>query len=298
MRQIPLIAALLLMLVPQATAQVSQATIATVEASVEDDGSVTVTVTGTLPNSCVDVDDVTYDISGDTITIRVETSRPDPTVMCAQALVDFTGEVVIPADALEPREYTVVAGRFSTTLDYEAGAGADGSSDEEAAEATRIPPARIPEVCTLPDEEQALFVDDSNGYCFTYPRAFELVDEEDAEVALVREGGNDEPSARFTLVRTSSSLDVTLELQADLEAALLDEEGEYAVERTLLGDRPVLQVDAQREEVSLRRVYVITTEGFLVLTLTPTPGVDENAALLWDALSETFAFFVPLEEAE
>lgn len=294
MRLFTVIAAMLLIL-PAALAQESQATVTAVAVTVAEDGTVNVELSGTLPNSCVDVEDVAYEVTGDVIQISITTTRPDPTLMCAQAIVDFSAGVVIPADALETGEYTVNAGSISTSFEYEAGAA--GEAEDLDAQTTQ--PEAIPESCALPDEMTALFIDEENRFCFVYPLQYQLTEDPNSIVLLVREATDpdNELPVTLTLERMTNSRLVTGELQVDLDAALLDENGNRSVERATVGERPTVLVNVRRGESALQRAYILGTDGFTIITVSPAPSINDNAAALWQTVSESFAFFAA-EDAE
>jgi archaellum component FlaF (FlaF/FlaG flagellin family) len=303
-RKFLLFTIVLFLLVPSVFAQGPRIIIITAEANVEEDGSIEVSIVANLPNSCVQVENITYEIENDTITVDLQTTTPGPGIACAQAIVEFRGGVIIQPDALVPgTTYTINVGRITTTVDYDFTGNTtdDGSVDgdeEQTAEATSIPPARIPVVCTVPDSEQVLFIDEGNNFCFIYPLEFELTEDEDAIVALLREGSDEEIAVTFTLEQMTSRTDVAQELRADLEAALFNEDGSRAVEQGMFAGETAVEIDMLRGDVASRRVYILGSETFTILTITPIPGMNDDAAALWESISETFAFFEPDEEAE
>ncbi len=292
-RQIFYLALFLLLFIPAVVAQGSQATVATIEPIPEPDGSVTVLISGTVPNSCVDVESVSYQINNDQIVITVETSRPDPTVMCAQALEEFTAEVVIPAGELAAGDYTITAGRISIPFSYE-GATNGESTGEPAPEPTESSQLveSIPAACPLPDEEQSLFVDPDEAYCFVYPAAFESVEDETAQVSLVRndEDPDNQLTVFFSIEAYDTNREVAQELQADMEAALLNAEGKRVVENTTFAEHPAIRIEARRGELAAQRVYVIHPDAFYIFAVAPAPSVDDEAAAFWEVVSESFTF--------
>lgn len=293
MRKILMLVLFLLLVIPAVLAQGSQAMVVTIEPTVETDGSVTVVVAGSLPNSCVDVETVSYAINGSEITITVETSEPDPTVMCAQALVDFSAEVVIPAGELQSGDYTVRAGRISIPFTYE-GSAAGESTQESTPEATETPQlvVSIPQACPLPEEEQGLYVDPDGAYCFLYPAGFELTQTDTAQVAFVHisDDPNNQLDVFFTIETFGTNSEVAQELQQDMQLALLNADGKRVVETVIFAERPAIRIDARRGEIASQRVYVIHLDAYYIFSVTPAPSVDEEAAAFWEVISESFVF--------
>ncbi|MCA9913229.1 MAG: hypothetical protein KC496_07760 [Anaerolineae bacterium] len=298
MRKLCYVVALLLLFIPVVAAQGSQAMVMTITPTTEADGSVTITISGSLPNSCVDLANVSYAISDRDIAIAIETTEPDPTVMCAQALVDFTTEVVIPADELTAGDYRISAGRISVPFSYGDASPAPESTEAPTAASTRIPPVRIPDVCIIPNREQALFVDTDHNFCFTYPLQFELTDDESAIVALVQAAADSASTVSFTLVQSTDRVEVSQELRADLETAIVNEDGSLAVEQGTFAGEKSLVVDTLRGDVTSRRVYILGSDTFTILTLTPNPDLNEDASALWESLNDTFAFFPSVEDGQ
>jgi len=74
-------------------------------------------VNGFYPDACTRISDVDQDVDGSTISINLQTDRPED-LMCAQMLTEYTVSILLEVGGLMPGEYTVtVNDTLSTTFD-------------------------------------------------------------------------------------------------------------------------------------------------------------------------------------
>ena len=75
-------------------------------------------VNGFYPDACTKISDVDQDVDGSTISINLQTSRPED-LMCAQMLTEYSVSILLEVGGLVPGEYTVtVNGAPSTTFNF------------------------------------------------------------------------------------------------------------------------------------------------------------------------------------
>ncbi len=75
-------------------------------------------VNGFYPDACTRISDVDQDVDGSTISINLQTSRPED-LMCAQMLTQYSVSILLEVGGLMPGEYTVTVNDApSTTFNF------------------------------------------------------------------------------------------------------------------------------------------------------------------------------------
>lgn len=97
-------------------------------------------VTGSLPDGCTEIHDITVEREGQEFIITVTTRRPTGDVACTQALVPFQETIALDIEGLEAGTYVVIAqdqqATFTLEVDNEAPQQIDKSEYALGSEAT------------------------------------------------------------------------------------------------------------------------------------------------------------------
>ncbi len=84
------------------------------------EGMYAAVIEGQFPDACSQIGSTIQTVEGDTIRVGVLMAAPDPDMMCAQMLTNFTETVPLNTEGLEPGEYEVRVNGVPATLEISA----------------------------------------------------------------------------------------------------------------------------------------------------------------------------------
>ncbi|MGB7339688.1 MAG: hypothetical protein WBC91_12415 [Phototrophicaceae bacterium] len=234
---------------------ISDAFVNTAELADTNDAA-TLLITGDLPDSCTEINEISQERIDDVIQITVTTTRPADAA-CATVLDSFEIDYTIETTGLDDGTYTVDVNGITLTLTL---------------------PLEIAVTCPEADDDTNLF--DEQGVCFVYPSEFDIFSGRDFIFI------NQPLTSNAVLLIT---IDDANETTFDDLRETLDSD-DVLIEDVVIGTQDALIIDRE----TMREAYILVEDRLYHFVVQPLSDDEETGEILWATVLDSV--FFPMDE--
>lgn len=258
----------------------------TVQISAQANTPPIIEITGEVFDSCTEVGSITQMVTGDLITLDVQTERPAE-LFCAQVLETFETAVTLDTTALSAGDYRLsVNGVLTDVTITEAmlNTPTEGLAS----------PTPQTNTCPQADDTAQLVRDEASGVCFLVPVSFTVETFQDFNTEIIANGALFDSGQGVSLrvsIMDEAARDIA-DIASEAEANAADVVLNFT--EAQIGNARALVTDNAPGPVGTRLAYVQQDDTVLSVTLTPIdtlfPDASAEAEITWALFVESLTF--------